>query len=59
MVCYDKIISYEGAVKMDSSFILIQAVIQTGVRRQVAYYLNIGIGLGLNYKVPLLKAFGF
>jgi hypothetical protein len=44
---------------MDSSFLAIQAVIQTDLLRQVAYYLNKGMGLGFNYKVPLLKAFGF
>jgi hypothetical protein len=44
---------------MDSSFLAIQAVFQTDLRRRVAYYLNKGIGLGFNYKAPLLKAFGF
>jgi len=44
---------------MDSSFLTIHAVIQTDLRRQVAYYLNKGVGLAFNYKVPLLKAFGF
>ena len=43
---------------MDSGFTP-NTVIQTDLRKQVACYLNKGIGLGFNYKVPLLKAFGF